>query len=126
LKLNVVIFFTCLFFWSCNNDDEGTEPVPVNNEPYLVEIDTFSMLGFAINGTYPCNNFVVLRNFGQLFDDYRINSFPSNFDPNNNKVFYTGVFRIFPDSTFECRLDNLDPPPTKKYINIDLLYFQEL
>ncbi|MEQ8360012.1 MAG: hypothetical protein RH860_11040 [Cytophagales bacterium] len=117
------ILLLSLIVFSCKDDD--SDLAPVNNVPYLVEIDTFSMLGYEVNAIYPCNNVVYFRNFGKGYK-YRINSYPINFDPKVPRNQYTGIFRVFPDSIFQCTSDAIDPPRTYDYINMDLLYFKVL
>ncbi len=124
-RFTLYMLIFSLIFWSCTNDDDCTEPTPVNNEPYLVEIDTFGMAVHGINSNYPCNNFVYFRNFARGYF-FRINNHPTNFDPNDEQIFYRGIFRVFPDSTIDCTNNALDPPPTDSYINVDLLYFSAL
>ncbi|MEQ8360013.1 MAG: hypothetical protein RH860_11045 [Cytophagales bacterium] len=109
---------------SCKKDDDS-DVSPVNSDPYLVEIDTFFMVGVFVNNPFPCNNIVALKNYNLGFK-YRINSYPVNFDPKNEIQRYTGIFRVFPDSSNECTNHASDPPFTYNYINVDLLYFKVL
>ncbi|MEQ8360014.1 MAG: hypothetical protein RH860_11050 [Cytophagales bacterium] len=125
MKFLSFLIIICLGVISCKKDDDSNL-TPVYNESYLVEIDTFNMFGANVNSNYPCNNHVLLKNFGRVFDDFRINSHPSNFDPNNSNILYTGIFRVFPDSVFECIEHAADPPFSYNYINVDLLYFKVL